>query len=73
MDSVVTFLTYLEFPNSILIKNQKIERIILTFPDSSDMPPLAKCAAPLNKDAGNLNKNRAAPLNRAAPKHAALL
>ena len=46
MGSVVTFLAYLEFPNSILIKNQTVGQIILIFPDFPDIPPLAKCAAP---------------------------
>ena len=32
VDSVVSFLAYLEGPNSILIKNPKIGRIILEFP-----------------------------------------
>ena len=43
---MVTFLAYLEFPNSILIKNPKIGRITFILPDSPDIPPLAKCAAP---------------------------
>ena len=34
MGSVVTCLAYLEFPNSILIKYPKIDRIVLIFPDS---------------------------------------
>ena len=46
MGSVVTFLAYIEFPNTILIKHPNIGRIILIFPDSPDIPPLAKCAAP---------------------------
>ena len=36
--SVVTFSAYLEFPNSILIKNPKHGRTLLIFPDSPDIP-----------------------------------
>ena len=44
-----SFLAYLKYPNSVLVKNPKIHRITLIFPDSPDIPcgaPLAKCAAP---------------------------
>ena len=43
--SVVTFLAYLEFPSSMLIKNKKKSNYA-NIPRFPRYPPVAKCAAP---------------------------